>query len=186
MDIDLCDVLQASYGTASAVQQMLRAGYAYDSDLSSHNQQVWVRSNQVIVTIAGTHNCKDIITDIWLGLGRIKQTRRYKEADHVLEMARSKYATNSNVVMVVAGHSLGGAIAQFIASKTDIVFTLNKGATIGQQTRGNEFGIRTSGDVVSLMGAGATRMNTVVTPTNNCCRPLRAHAIENIRGKVFF
>lgn len=185
MEIDLCDILQASYGTPNAVQQMAKAGYVYDSELSSHNQQVWFRADQLIVTIAGTHNYADVFTDMMLGLGQIKRTKRYKNADIVLEKARHKYANNTDntIRVVVAGHSLGGAIAQYIASKNDIVFTLNKGATIGQQTQTNEFGIRTTGDVVSLMSAGSTRMNTV--RTNNFCRPLKAHHIENIRGKVF-
>ena len=48
-----------------------------------------------------------------------------------------------------------------MSSKNDKVYTLDKGATIGQKTRTNESAYRSSGDLVSGMNANSTRMTTI-------------------------
>ena len=52
-------------------------------------------------------------------------------------------------------------MAQYIGSGKDKVYTLDKGATIGQKTRSNENAYRTAGDAVSLLNAKSTRMTTL-------------------------
>jgi hypothetical protein len=84
----------------------------------------------------------------------------------------------------VTGHSLGGAIAQYMSSKNDKVYTLDKGATIGQKTRTNESAYRSSGDLVSGMNANSKRMTTI--PQNglgtlNYLNPLGSHNVDNIK-----
>ena len=61
-----------------------------------------------MVSVAGTHNLRDWGTDIYLGLGKLKDTNRYKEAKSVYDKAKSKY---NPLQCSAIGHSLGGTIA---------------------------------------------------------------------------
>ena len=62
---------------------------------------------------------------------------------------------------VVAGHSLGSSIANYIGSKDDQIIELNGGYTIGQKTRANTTNYRTCGDLVSLLGVGQKHVKTI-------------------------
>ena len=137
--------------------------YDFDDGLSNDNQQVYYdkKKKKLLVSVAGTHNLKDVGTDVYLAMGHLKDTNRYKEAENVLNKAKVKYGVDSATVV---GHSLGGGVSQYIASSKDKVYTLDKGATIGQKTRSNENAYRTSGDAVSLLNANSTRMTTLKKP----------------------
>ena len=183
--VNLYDALKSSYGDKKARQQLSNAGYKYDSMLSNRNQQVWYNPNEkkLLYNIAGTHNIKDWGTNTYLALGKLKDTNRYKEAKQTLENAKMKYG--NDVTTNITGQSLGGAIAQYVGNKNDKVYTLNKGATIGQKTRSNETAFRTSGDIVSLASSGATRMTTLQNRNKATgflpLDALKAHKAENIR-----
>ena len=185
MSVNLYDTLKSSYGDKKARQQLVNAGYKYDSMLSNHNQQVWYNPNdkKLLYNIAGTHNIKDWGTDLYLGVGKLKDTNRYKEAKQTLENAKLKYGYD--ITTNITGHSLGGAIAQYVGGKNDKVFTLDKGATIGQKTRGNETAFRTSGDAVSVLNSGSKRMITLENRNRATgflpLDTLKAHNVENIR-----
>lgn len=185
MSVNLYDALKSSYGDKKARQQLTNAGYQYDSMLSNRNQQVWYNPNdrKLLYNIAGTHNIKDWGTDAYLAVGKLKDTNRYKEAKQTLENAKLKYG--KDITTNITGHSLGGAIAQYISNKNDKVYTLDKGATIGQKTRSNENAYRTSGDAVSVLSTGATRMKTLENRNRATgflpLDTLKAHNVENIR-----
>jgi hypothetical protein len=131
--------------------------YDFDDGLSNDNQQVYYdkKKKKLLVSVAGTHNLKDVGTDVYLAMGHLKDTNRYKEAENVLNKAKVKYGVDNATVV---GHSLGGGVSQYIAGKNDKVYTLDKGATIGQPTRANEKAYRTAGDAVSLFGSGITTL----------------------------
>jgi hypothetical protein len=157
-----------------------------DIDLSNGNEQTYYNkdTNKLIYNIAGTHNLNDVGTDIYLAIGNIKGTNRYKEADRTLKLARDKY-NNPNVS--VMGHSLGGTIAQYIGKKNDNVITLDSGYTLGQKTRGTSY--RTSGDIVSLLGSGATHQHTL--KNNNLINSgllgtYYAHNVDNIKNSGIY
>ena len=185
MSVNLYDALKSSYGDKKARQQLTNAGYQYDSMLSNRNQQVWYNPNdrKLLYNIAGTHNIKDVGTDVYLAVGKLKDTNRYKEAKQTLENAKLKYG--KDITTNIAAHSLGGAIGQYIAGKNDKVYTLDKGSTIGQKTRSNENAYRTSGDIVSLLASGAKRMKTLENRNRATgflpFDTLKAHNVENIR-----
>lgn len=183
-DINLFDALKNSYKNKS--DAFNKQGYQYDKELSSHNQQVYFNPNnkKMLVSVAGTHNLRDWGTDAMLAFGKLKDTKRYNEAKNVLSMARQKYNPSSTSV---AGHSLGGSIAQGIASKDDKVYALDSGYTIGQKTRshgGNFQHFRTAGDAVSLLSEGAKNMKTLQNPNRNtglmALDAYKAHDIKNI------
>jgi dienelactone hydrolase len=124
----------------------------------------------------------DIGTDLYLAVGKLKDTNRYKEADKTLKAAKQKYNPETTSV---AGHSLGGSIASYAASKNDKVTTLDKGATIAQKTRSNEQALRTQGDIVSLLNANSKHMTTLKNPNYRTgvrvYDALNAHNVSNIK-----
>ena len=157
--MSLHDALKASYKTPNEQKQILgQRGFTRDDSLSSHNQQVYYNKdkNKLLYTIAGTHNLNDWATDVALALGKIKSTNRYKEADNTLKRAQEKY---QNAKTTIAGHSLGGTIAQGLHNRADKTVSLDAGYTIGQKTRGKH--IRAAGDVVSLLAPNDKRTKTV-------------------------
>ena len=189
-DVQLYDVLKAGYQDKNKQEDTLKKfGYQRDNDLSGENHQAYYNptNNKLIFNVTGTHNLSDWATDAYLGVGKLKDTSRYKEADKIYKKAKEKYHVDN---ATVTGHSLGGAIAGGIASKNDNVLTLDKGATIGQKVRGNEKAYRTSGDIVSLLNAGATHMKTLANPNWKtgiwALDTLRAHNVDNIKNKSIF
>ena len=118
----------------------------------------------MLVNVAGTHNLKDVATDVNLAFDNLKNTSRYKEAKKVLEKAKKKY---DNPDTTVTGHSLGGSIGAGITSKKDKFLGFDSGYTLGQQTRGYDGKhqhYRTAGDLVSILGSGAKDMQTLKAP----------------------
>ena len=42
------------------------------------------------MSVAGTHNLRDIETDFMLGIGKLKNTSRYKEVKTTIDKAKNK------------------------------------------------------------------------------------------------
>ena len=190
MKVKLHDVLQASYNDENAKRELIKVGYKYDSMLSTKNNKVWVnpKKHKLLYTVAGTdkYSPKDWGTDIYLALGGLKSTDRYKSADNTLKLAKQKY---QNYKTVVAGHSLGSTIGQQIASKAggDKFYGLDGGFTIGQKITDNKKfrNFRTNGDWVSALGALNSNMKTFDN-TNLLKDPLTAHGLHNIKDKRIY
>ena len=166
MTINLKTAIKSSYGDRKSKKKILAEGYIKDKKLSSDNQKVFYNpeNKKLLVNVAGTHNLKDVITDVNLAFGNLKNTSRYKEAKKVLEKAKKKY---NDADVTVTGHSLGGSIGSGITSKKDKFLGFDSGYTLGQQTRGydgNHQHYRTAGDLVSILGAGAKNMKTLEGP----------------------
>ena len=192
MSLNLHDVLNNSYASRDKQKGAFKnQGYVFYSDLSDVNEQVYYnpREKKLLYSVKGTNpfSLKDLGTDAYLAMGKLKDTNRYKEAENKLQLAKTRYNPKD---VVVAGHSLGGSISQYIAGKNDKVYTLNKGATIGQKTRSNENAFRTKGDYVSLLNANSTRMKTLKNPNiKTKIRPvdaLLAHNVSNIKKENIF
>ena len=175
-------VLKASYEGGG-----IGDGFVRDDALSNDDYQTYYNpeSKKLIFSVSGTHNLRDVGTDLWLAFGGLKKTNRYKEADKALKQAKQKYG---GAATSVVGHSLGGSIAQNIASKGDDIKTLDAGYTFGQRTRGEHY--RTSGDVVSALGAGAKHTTTLADPHPKTgifsLDSLRAHNVDNIANHDIF
>ena len=97
----LHDVLKNSYAKNKSKSMK---GYNLDEKLSNHNQQVYYNptNKKLLYSIAGTHNLRDVGTDFYLGIGKLKNTNRYKEADKTLKEAKRKYGVSS---ASITGHS---------------------------------------------------------------------------------
>jgi hypothetical protein len=184
-DLNLHDVLKNSYSSKAKQSTAFKSsGYNYDADLSNDNQQVYYNptNKKLLFSVAGTHNLSDWGTDAYLAMGHLKDTNRYKSAKSTLDKAKAKYNPENTTI---AGHSLGGSVSQYIAGGNDKVYTLDKGATIGQKTRSNENAYRTSGDIVSLFNANSTRMKTLSNPNfiqDGALGAYFAHDVSNIKN----
>lgn len=173
--LNLHSVLRNSYQPKSKQKKaFVNEGYVYDSDLSNGNNQVYFnpKDKKLLLSVAGTHNLRDVGTDIYLLGGKLKDTNRYKESKSTLEKAKKRYGVDN---ATIAGHSLGGSVSQYIASKNDKVYTLDKGATFGQKSRSNEKAYRTKGDVVSLLNSNSKRMTTLKK------KPAKFNLVNTIR-----
>ena len=84
------------------------------------------------------------------------------------------------------GHSLGGAIANYITSGNDKSVGLDGGYTIGQKARSNSTQYRSEGDVISALGANQKNMTTLKSPHIRTgiglVDALRSHNVSNIGG----
>ena len=134
-------------------------------------------------------------------VGGFKDTDRYKQADETLKKAKAKYQPAE---VSLTDHSLGGRIIQDIAKKSDKVFALDPGQTIGQKVKGNQNIYRSAGDIVSLASAGSKNIKTLANPHIRTIIPAlikgnptqigiaaavdayHAHDIENIKDSDIF
>ena len=182
-DLNLHDVLKNSYANASQQASFgADKGYVYDKDLSNHNQQVYYhpQDKKLVVSIAGTHNASDVITDARMMAGGLKNTDRYKQAQATLQNAKNKYGVDS---ATIASHSLGGVIGSYIAGSNDKVYTLDKAQTIGNRNAKNEKAYRSAGDVVSLLGADKIKtIGNGNVLTGGITGALSSHNVSNIKN----
>jgi hypothetical protein len=189
-DLLLHDVLKNSYAKNKSKTMK---GYNLDENLSNHNQQVYYNPTKKSLLLSGTgthnfnddgtYNFNDIGTDFYLGIGKLKDTNRYKEADKTLKKAKEKYGVNK---AIITGHSLFGTIAGYIGNPdVDSIYTLDKGATIGQPVRKNEHAYRSKGDVVSLLNSNDPNITNLINPNQYTGRfikdSLNAHNVGNIK-----
>jgi hypothetical protein len=190
--MDLYTPIKVGYGDKKTQKKALKqSGYYRDKQLSNDNQQVYYNpeKKKLLVNVAGTHNLSDVGTDVYLGLGKLKDTNRYKEADNTIKSAKKKYGVDG---ATLTGHSLGAGIISLAGSKNDQVYSLDKGTTLFQPTRSNETSYRTSGDLVSVANIGSTRTKTLSNPnpiTNTGIvgldlvrNVLNSHNVDNIKG----
>ena len=95
--VSLHSVLKNSYKSKPSANMN---GYELDKSLSNHNQQVYYNPNEkkLLMSVAGTHNLRDVGTDFMLGIGKLKNTSRYKEAKTTIDKAKNKYNPMKTVV----------------------------------------------------------------------------------------
>ena len=144
---------------------------------------------KLLVSVAGTDKFspRDIITDVYLGLGKLQDTSRYKHAHQTIRDAKKKYNVQ-NATLV--GHSMGASVISYAGSKGDTIYTLDKGATIGTKTRSRERAYRSAGDAVSALAASAKNMTTL--GSNNYLKDgvvmgaLKAHTVSNIKQNKIY
>lgn len=140
-------IFQASYQNPKEAQTTLeQRGYKYDPQLSSPDTKVFVdEEGNPHIAFRGTHRVEDIGTDIQVALGIT--TKREKEAQKAVEMAKQKY----NKPVTAYGTSLGGKIAEESGAKN--IYTYNKAvgtSDLFKTLPSTQTDIRTSRDVISF------------------------------------
>ena len=173
--------LQHSYAKPKRGTQI--AGYKRDDSLSGQRAQVYTNAEgKAVVVHRGTSGIHDMLTDAQLSLGYGKHSARVEHAKKIQKQAETKYGAGNTTTM---GHSLGGHLAEKVASKDSKVITLNKAALpkdIGKKIKSNQTDIRTKGDLVSMLGIkqkGGKRVTIKSTSSN----PLKEHTL-NVLDRV--
>ena len=163
--MSLYDVVKSSGGSKKHRKQIENAGYIYDSDLSTDEYQTFYnpKTKKMLFSVRGTSNWNDVLTDFSLLAGRLKETDRYKRAKSGLEIAKDKYSDRENTSVV--GFSLGGGIADGIASRNDNITLYNPAKTIGSGVRGDNY--RVTGDIVSLLTSNNKNTTTLPKPNRS-------------------
>lgn len=93
-----------------------------------------VENEKIIMSFRGTDGgnnlgmrYEDLLIDYQLAIGRLRSTKRFEEAVKMLEKVIKKYGKNN---ISLCGHSLGGAIADYISDIYKIpAFIYNTGAS---------------------------------------------------------
>lgn len=185
--VGLYDWVRASYGKKASLQTIEQKGWQIDKELSSGNQSVFwnPRTQHVVMSIAGTHSTQDLITDAMVGLGKIKGTGRYKEAQDTYVKAQQKYGKVGDVI----GHSLGGGIASTLGAsklgKDSNIHTYNKWSLGTEGTNKRETSYRTPLDPASFLTA--SKGNTITIGEDKHYKNLlEAHSSGNLKNQQIF
>jgi len=124
-DLPLETGLDVSYeGDLNKAQEELNPyGYKIDNELSNKETKVFYNplENKMVFSVAGTNpfSSRDLGTDAYLaflGNAGLKLTNRYKEAESVLDRARTKYKGSEKVLI---GHSLASSIINTLNTNPD-------------------------------------------------------------------
>lgn len=181
--------LKASYSDQRAESLLRERGYVKDKQLSGKRDQVFYNpeTNRTFVTVRGTASVTDaLINDPAVAAGFLKSTTRYKHAQNTYDKAANKYSGSS---ITVGGHSLGGAIASHLNTRSeDRVVTYNKASAprflIGEDRNAvNELHYRNPGDIISVFSAAAPRTVNVGAPHLN---PLSSHSVDALEHLPVF
>jgi hypothetical protein len=169
--------------------KLVSQGYTKDKSLSNRNNQVYYndKTNDLIYNVRGSNSIRDIPTNLALGLGFLKSTKRYIDSHQGLRQAKSKYKIDG---VKVTGESLGGGIASLISSRNDKVSTYNKATAPFQKSRNNENSYRIQGDAVSLFNANhknnKTLNNDHIIVPSVASNILNAHTANNLKDKNIY
>lgn len=195
--LKLGKILKLSYEPNEQRRQKVlkKYGYVLDKELSNPDHIVAFNpfNNKLLYAPRGTElkskgnifDNKDLQTDIILGTGGLKQTKRYDEERSTILKAKKKY--NEDKVVLV-GHSLGGGLLNQmptdVITEKDQVITYNAPIL---KPRKNSVNYRTEGDVFSVFNPQAkTLQNENPISVNLGNYLLKAHQLENLQNQNIF
>ena len=118
-------------------------------------------TKKVNFVVRGTASLKDAIDDLDIVTGSQSQNSRFKEDFDYFTKLYNMYS-NQGYTMFLIGHSLGGAIVNYIGSKYHNVkgFSLNPGSGFGHNyTSANIQQVRSTKDIVSLLALNSNTKN---------------------------
>lgn len=166
-----------------------------DESLVLYNPQ----TREVVISFRGTvPTAKDLSTDLAIGLGMHANTQRYRQSVELTRIVQQKYGAMGYNPVEVAGHSLGGGIAAFVANQDGSItaHVYNGAISLGElfddqwdddDTAGIIYSNSTRSDPVSaIQGIAATHGSAVVNnrirqiwlPASNGNGVIQAHTIE--------
>lgn len=176
-------------------------GFRVDEMLTSDENLVLYNpaTREVVISFRGTvPTAKDLATDLSIGLGMHTSSQRYRQSVELTRIVQKKYGGMGYNPVEVAGHSLGGGIAAFVANQDgSITAHVYNGAISLRElfddqwddddTVGIIYSNSTRSDPVSMIqGIAATHGSAVVNnrirqiwlPASNGNGVIQAHTIE--------
>jgi hypothetical protein len=195
--LSLYKALKITYqpNEAKKARVLKRFGYILDKDLTTPEHTVAYSpfEKKVIFGVRGTElrqgkhllENTDLQTDILLGSGGLRQSKRYETTKNAYLKAKEKYKEDK-VEFVGYGHSLaGGLINALPTTEKDKVITYN--AHILKAKKNNVKHYRTEGDIFSIGNAKAeTLPNPNPVSLNLGSYLLKAHQLEAIADQPIF
>ena len=178
-------------------QKMLKKyGYVIDRDLTNPREQIIAYNpfdHKLLFVENGTDpgSEKDLVSDLILAHGGIKQTSRFIDSKNALTKALKKYQDVKSDNINIVGHSLGGNLTNYLAPSGSHAYTYNAAFTPGQKVRDNVRNFVTKDDIVSSY---YTKPNTTVLPNTHQKAAtgikdyiLKSHEVDNIKDlPVYF
>lgn len=171
-------ILNSSYGDTRAKEELAFKGFVHDSTLSTSNVHISYnpKNESMLVTVRGTdvkqNGIHDLITDlhtpfIALGLENAFNQPRYREAMALAASGKHRYNPKETIV---AGHSLGGAIAQEVGATVGanriITYNAAPHRRLAQKDNRNEDHYRSLFDPVSLFNPRTKSLPLTITKTS--------------------
>jgi hypothetical protein len=170
--------LKASYNDTDAIRKLITLGYRLDKELSNIETIVWVKDGRPLILHRGSSNVKDFaVSDVLLGLNLSISDPRIWSAKKITKQSQDKYGK----IALHLGHSLGAAIAEYVADPLAYVLTYNKGVpplNIYKSISPRQLDLRASGDLVSWFSKFQNR--NAITIQNKGTGFLQAHNLNNL------
>ena len=151
---ELKDVLKASYMPQTKAAKYLekKQGYTYDPELSTMESKVFLnREGKPVIAQRGLTRVSDWLVEDPAALVGYSNTRRVNEAKQLTKATKEKYGVDATL----AGHSLGGYLAEKGATKNSEVYTYNKAAgipSVFSNVPKTQHDYRTTLDIPSFLG----------------------------------
>jgi len=153
--------------------------FKIDKSLSGARTQVYFNSlsGQAVVVHRGSQGIKDwVVNDAGLLVGY--RGERFTHAKEIQKKAEKKYGKEN---VTTLGHSLGSKIAEEVGKDSKEVITLNKPTTpidlvTGKKVPANQFDIRTTNDVVSILRPYQRESNNEITIPSSSYNILKEHS----------
>lgn len=164
--------------------------YVVDKELSGKDWTTFVDPHgKATIAYRGTNpkNWRDVTTDVLVGLGLERFGSRFKRAKNVASKAKKKYAN-----VDLTGHSLGGSLALFAATKEKIAANVfNPGMAKPWYTNKQSTIYGTIGDPISnistinpLVAPLLKSRIRVEAPTGAIWNPLSNHSIDQFAKEI--
>jgi len=168
-------------------KRLKRFGYRLDQDLTNREHLVAYNpfTKKVLFVSNGTQitSPKDLYTDLaGIGLGRLKNTDRFKSDNSAYLKAKEKY---KDAPVTLVGHSLAGGIISAIDLKANDKAIGYNPANVFNKPKENVKLFRTAADPFSLLSRD-TRTLSNQAPLVERLNPLQPHNVSNIRNEPIF
>jgi hypothetical protein len=171
---------------AKQAKRLKRFGYILDKELTNREHLVAFNpfTNKGLFVSNGTQitSAADILTDIALASGNLKNTPRFKSDSNAYLKAKDKY---KDVQFKLVSHSLGGGIVSALDLKgNDRGITYNA-ANILQKPKKNVTNFRTAGDLISVLARDTRTLGNDASLVGRL-NPIQPHNVGNIRYEPIF
>jgi hypothetical protein len=166
--------IEASYNEKNPPKEI--EGFLLDTELSNKTAKVYHNptTGETVIAHRGTQGITDWGNNLAYVTGNYEKTDRYKKGKKNQKKAEEKYGAEN---ISTLGHSQGAIIARKTGKNTKEIIGVNP-ASMGEKPLENEYNVRTSNDLVSMMLPSGKSVTTIKSKTSN---PLTEHSAKNLK-----